>query len=111
MRDGDVWFQRRSNHQARCMREPEILGHLLAVRWSSAARSSRHVVCLKFGIRFANEHAAWIAMARPTPKLLCRCLLSCRCLAENPAYAESSAYADCGAFPPNPSARPRSEEL
>src|SRR6266850_3848083 len=94
MRDGDVWFQRRSNHQARCMREPKVLGHLLAVSWSSAVRSSRHVVCLKFGIRFANEHAAWTAMARPTPKLLYPCLLSCRCLAENPAYAESSAYAD-----------------
>src|SRR5712692_1690156 len=111
MRDGDVWFQRRSNHKARCMREPEVLGHLLAVRWSSAHRSSRHVVCLKFGIRFANEHAAWTAMARPTPKLLYPCLLSCRCSAGNPAYAESSAYAEWGAVPPGPSARSRSEEL
>src|SRR5882672_3892257 len=32
MRDRDVWFRRRANYQARCMREPEVLGHLLAVR-------------------------------------------------------------------------------
>jgi hypothetical protein len=44
MRDGDVWFQRRSNHQARCMSEPEVLGHLLAVRWASV-RFTRHT-CL-----------------------------------------------------------------
>jgi len=35
MRDRDGWFRPRSNHQARCMRKPEVLGHLLAVRWAS----------------------------------------------------------------------------
>jgi hypothetical protein len=45
MRDGDVWFQRRSNHKARCMREPKVLGHLLAVRWASV-RFTRHT-CLQ----------------------------------------------------------------
>ena len=57
VRDGDVWFQPRLDHQARCMREPEVLGHLLAVRWPSP-RSSRHVFYLRFGIRFANGHSA-----------------------------------------------------
>ena len=57
VRDGDVWFQRRLNHQARCVREPEVLGHLLAVRGSSP-RSSRPVFYLRFGIRFANGHSA-----------------------------------------------------
>jgi hypothetical protein len=56
MRDGDVWFQRRSNHQARCMREPEVLGHLLAVRWASV-RFTRHDLSPRLGIRFANEHS------------------------------------------------------
>jgi hypothetical protein len=55
MRDGDVWFRRRSNHKARCMREPEVLGHLLAVRWESV-RSSRHNLSPRLGIRFPNEH-------------------------------------------------------
>jgi len=35
MRDRDGWFRPRSNHQARGMREPEVLGHLRAVRWAS----------------------------------------------------------------------------
>jgi hypothetical protein len=55
MRDRDVWIRRRSNHQTRCMREPEVLGHLLAVRWTSA-RFSRHNLSLRLGIRFAYEH-------------------------------------------------------
>jgi hypothetical protein len=55
MRDRDVWFRRRSDHQARCMREPEVLGHLVAVRWTSA-RFTRHSLSLRLGIRFACEH-------------------------------------------------------
>src|ERR1700730_685238 len=57
VRDGDVWFQPRLNHQARCVHEPEVLGHLLAVRWSSP-RPSRPVFYLRFGLRFANGHSA-----------------------------------------------------
>ncbi len=55
MRDRDVWFRRRANHQARCIREPEVLGHLLAVRWTSA-RFTRHNLSLRLGIRSPNEH-------------------------------------------------------
>src|SRR6266436_9486503 len=55
VRDGDVWFQPRLNHQARCMREPEVLGHLLAVRGTSA-RFTRHNLSVRPGIRSANEH-------------------------------------------------------
>jgi len=38
------------------MREPEVLGHLLTVRWSSP-RPSRHVFYLRFGIRCAKGHS------------------------------------------------------
>src|SRR5260370_33153992 len=56
VRDSDVWFQPRLNYQARCVREPEGLRHLLAVRWASP-RSSRRLLCLRFGIRFTNRHS------------------------------------------------------
>jgi hypothetical protein len=58
MRDGDVWFRGRSNHKARCMREPEVLGHLLAVRWASD-RFTRHNLSARLGVRFGNDHPAW----------------------------------------------------
>ncbi len=93
MRDRDVGFRRRANHQARCMREPEVLGHLLTVRWTSA-RFSRHNLSLRLSIRFSREHVLSEAMVRPSPKLLYLCFLSRYVSAENPAYAECSAYAE-----------------
>jgi hypothetical protein len=59
MRDGDVWFRRRSNHKARGMREPEVLGHLLAVRWASV-RFTRHNLSPRLGIRFAIDQPALV---------------------------------------------------
>jgi hypothetical protein len=69
MRDGDVWFRRRSDHEARCMRQPEVLGHLLAVRWPSV-RFFRHNPSSRLSIRFANEHAASHGKRPANSKLL-----------------------------------------
>src|SRR5260370_25923512 len=55
MRDRDVWFRRRPTLQARCIREPEVLGHLLAVRWTSA-RLTRHDLTRRLAIRFVYAH-------------------------------------------------------
>jgi len=51
------------------MRESEVLGHLLAVRWSSP-RSSRHVLNLRFGIRLASGHSGLDRNGYANPKLL-----------------------------------------
>jgi len=51
------------------MREPEVLGHLLAVRWAPD-RFTRHNLSARFGIRFGNDHPALTGNRQANANLL-----------------------------------------
>jgi len=72
---------------------------LLAVSWSFGCQIQPSCRLSEIRNPFANEHAAWIAMARPTPKLLyhvCYRVAAGR----DPAYAETSHMLTGGSSPP-----------